>query len=157
MYIEYKSKKFLPSGFEPKISCIPSRCLNHYASSVIVTCSIVSVYVYFCNWRLVTYVRRGTSRPTRPCHDVAGPSLNMDLFKAEVVVHSGTQLHPSPPLTGPATGTGTSPRDCQKVTLSALISFCRRALVLSPGRPDYFPLLVAARSGVARRPVSLLL
>jgi hypothetical protein len=34
--------------------------------------------------RLVTYVRRRTSRPTRPRHDVAaGPSLHMDLFKTE--------------------------------------------------------------------------
>ena len=62
MYIVTKSKK---SQFEPKTSCISSGCLNHYASSVIVIGSIVTVYVYFCNWRLVTYVRRGTSRPPR--------------------------------------------------------------------------------------------
>ena len=37
--------------------------------------------------------------------------------------------------------TGISPRDCRKVTLSSLhfILPPRRALVLSTGRPDYFP------------------
>ena len=53
-------------------------------------------------------VRPARDQPPPPARDVAGPSLNMDLFKAEVAVHSGTQPHPSPPLTGPATGTGTS-------------------------------------------------
>ena len=37
----------------------------------------------------MTYVRRGTSRPPRPRHDVAGPSLNMDLLKAEVGGEAG--------------------------------------------------------------------
>ncbi len=32
----------------------------------------------------MTYVWRRTSRFPRPRHDIAVPSLNMDLFKAEV-------------------------------------------------------------------------
>ncbi len=58
--------------------------LNHYASSVIVDEAIGIVYVYCCTWRLVPYVRRRTGRPPRPSHEVAGPSLNMDLLKAEI-------------------------------------------------------------------------
>ena len=38
---------------------------------------------------MVTYVRRGTSSPPRPRHDVAGPSLNMDLFEAETGGEAG--------------------------------------------------------------------
>ena len=58
------------------------------------------IYVFCSTWRLVTYVRCRTTRPTRPRHDVARQSLHMDLFKAEtgseaglggadVVAHSG--------------------------------------------------------------------
>ena len=32
----------------------------------------------------MTYVRRRPSRAPRPRHDVAGPSINMDLVEAEV-------------------------------------------------------------------------
>ena len=46
--------------------------------------TIVTVYVYSFTWRLVTYVRRRTSRAPRPRHDVAGPSIDMDLFEAEI-------------------------------------------------------------------------
>ncbi len=56
--------------------------------------------MYIVLLRLVTYVWRRTSRPTRPRHDFAGPSLHMDLFKpepsgeaglggADVAAHSG--------------------------------------------------------------------
>jgi hypothetical protein len=38
---------------------------------------------------VVPYVWRGTSRPPHPRHDVAGPSLNMDLFKAEICGEAG--------------------------------------------------------------------
>jgi hypothetical protein len=38
------------------------------------------------------YVQRWTSLPPRPRHDVAGPSLNLDLFKAEVLVCCKTGL-----------------------------------------------------------------
>jgi hypothetical protein len=38
---------------------------------------------------MVTYVRRGTSSPPRPRHDVAGQSLNMDLFEAETSGEAG--------------------------------------------------------------------
>ncbi len=37
----------------------------------------------------MTYVLRGTSRPPRPRHDIAGQSLNMDLLKAEVRGEAG--------------------------------------------------------------------
>ena len=37
----------------------------------------------------MTNLRRWTSRPTRPRHDVAGPSLNVDLFIAEVGGEAG--------------------------------------------------------------------
>jgi hypothetical protein len=73
------------SSFEPTIMCIAASCLNHYASSMLACCTIVTVYVYCCStWlgRLVTR-RRTSSTPCPPgCHDVAGPSINMDLFKA---------------------------------------------------------------------------
>ena len=101
MYIVTKSKK---SRFELKTSCISSGRLNHYASSVLEIDTIVTVYVVPGGW----WRTSGAGPAAPPARDVAGPSLNMDLFKAEVAVHSGTQPHPSPPLTGPATGTGTS-------------------------------------------------
>ncbi len=41
---------------------------------------------------LVTNLLRWTSRPTRPRHDVAGPSLNVDLFIAEVGGEAGLGL-----------------------------------------------------------------
>ena len=70
-------------GFEPSTSLLVSSCLNHFASSVDVTWHTNKVDVYCYTSRLVTYVQRRTSRPTRPRHDVAGPSLHMDLFKTE--------------------------------------------------------------------------
>jgi hypothetical protein len=88
MYKEYKSKKFLRSKFEHRTSCIPLRCLNHYASSVIVIVPIVTVYNYCCTLRLVTYVL-ALDQQLPPRHDVAVPSLNMDLFKAEVGGEAG--------------------------------------------------------------------
>ena len=87
--IKHKSKKLLLTGIEPTIFCIPSSCLNPYASNVLLSMTIVTVYDYCCTWRLVTYVWRGTSRPPRPRPDDAGPSLNMDLFKAEVGGEAG--------------------------------------------------------------------
>ncbi len=68
---------------------------------------IYCIYMFFCTYivytrtyRLVTYVWRRTSRPTRPRHDVAWQSLHMDLFEtepsgeaglggADVAAHSG--------------------------------------------------------------------
>ena len=48
-------------------------------------------YVYYIHftWRLVTYVRRRTSRPPSPRHHVAGPSLDIDLLKAEIGGEAG--------------------------------------------------------------------
>ncbi len=51
-------------GSKPKILDIASSCHNYYASSIDIICSIVLVYYYCSTWRLVTYVRRGTSPPT---------------------------------------------------------------------------------------------
>ena len=64
--------------------CISGIRLNHCATSVDVMPTIVTVYIYSFTWRLVTYVRRRTSRAPRPRHDVAGPSINIDLFEAEI-------------------------------------------------------------------------
>ena len=64
--------------------CILDIRLNHCATSVDVMATIVTVYVYCFTWRLVTYVRRRTSRAPRPRHDVADPSIDIDLFEAEI-------------------------------------------------------------------------
>ncbi len=86
-----KSKKLLEGGIKPTISQRVSRRLNHYASSTGTPQFIVMLYVYCSTWRLarVKYVWRRTSRPTRPHHDVAGPGLHMDLFKAETGSEAG--------------------------------------------------------------------
>ena len=66
--------------------CILDICLNHWhcVTSVDVTATIVTVYVYCFTWRLVTYVRRRTSRAPRPRHDVTGQSIDIDLLEAEI-------------------------------------------------------------------------
>ena len=64
--------------------CIQAICLNHCAISVDVMATIVTVYLYCFTWRLVTYVRRRTSRAPSPRHDVAGQSIDIDLFEAEI-------------------------------------------------------------------------
>ena len=56
----------------------------------------------------MTNLLRWTSRPTRPRHDVAGPSLNVDLFIAEVGGEAGlgyadVAAHGSPMEKEPAT------------------------------------------------------
>ena len=48
----------------------------------------MTLYAYCFTWRLVTYVRRRTSSSPAPRHDVAGPSINMDLCEAEVCCES---------------------------------------------------------------------
>ena len=82
-----KRKNVQLTGFEPK--SIMARRLNRYASSVILIQDIVITYIYCCTWRLVTILLRWTSRPTRPRHDVAGQSLNVHLFTAEVGGEAG--------------------------------------------------------------------
>ncbi len=59
---------------------------------------------------MVTYVRHRTSSPPRPRLDVAGQSLNIDLFKAEIGCKLETGLggedvaaHSSPMEEQPAT------------------------------------------------------
>jgi hypothetical protein len=68
---------------------ILSRCLDHYATSVIKLVSIVTVFVYRLTWRLVSYIRRRTRRAPHPSHDVAGQSFDMDRFKAEARREAG--------------------------------------------------------------------
>ena len=76
---------------EPKTLHKRSQSLNHCptSSSVDTKAPTVVVYEYCLTWRLVTYVRRRTSRPTSPRHNVAGPSLHMDLFKTETGSEAG--------------------------------------------------------------------
>ncbi len=72
MHIEYKAKSCLRRGSN-SLPCADRRA----ALTIGVICidPVVIVYIYCCTWRLVTYVWRRTSRPPRPRHDVAGPSL----------------------------------------------------------------------------------
>ena len=90
----YMSKNLTLSGNEPKTSLRVSRCPNHCASSIDARYYTIILYVYCSTWRLVMYVRRRTSRPTRPRHDVAEPSLPMDLFKAKTGGGAGQGLGP---------------------------------------------------------------
>ena len=62
---------------------------------------IITMYAYFLNWRLVSYVRRRTRSASRPCHDVASPSNDMDRFKAEVRVEAGFGGADVPAHSGP--------------------------------------------------------
>ncbi len=86
-----KNKLLQRAGYEPTIVCITASCLNHYTTSMLASYRIVTVYVYCFTWlgRLVT--RRRTSSTPRPpgSHDVACPSINMDLFKAKVRGEAG--------------------------------------------------------------------
>ena len=66
--------------------------LNHCTTSVDVMCTKVTVYVYCFTWWLVTYVRRRTSRAPRPRHDVAGPSIDTDLFDSEAEIRCEASL-----------------------------------------------------------------
>ncbi len=45
--------------------------------------------IYYSTWRLVTYVLRRTSRPPSPRQHIAGPSLDIDLLKAEIGGEAG--------------------------------------------------------------------
>ncbi len=72
------------------ILCILSSCLDHYSTNVIKFVSIVTVFVYCLTWKLVSYIWLRTRRALRrPSHDVAGPSLDMDRFKAEACGEAG--------------------------------------------------------------------
>jgi hypothetical protein len=48
---------------------------------------------------LVTYVWRRTSRPPSPRHNVAGPSLDMDLHVAEIGGEAGLETMEEQPTT----------------------------------------------------------
>ena len=88
------SKNLTAVGIEPMTSLTVSSHHNHCASSIDAICHTIIAYVYSSTWRLVTYVRRQTSHPTRPRHDVAGQSLRMDLFKAKTGGGAGQGLGP---------------------------------------------------------------
>ncbi len=80
------------SSFEPTIMCITASCLKHYATSMLASYTIVTVYVYcFSTWLGRLVMRRRTSCTACPpgCHDVAGQSINMDLFKGQVRGEAG--------------------------------------------------------------------
>ena len=64
--------------------CVLGIRLTHCATSIDVMRTKITVYDYCFTWRLVTYVRRRTSSAPRPRHDGAGPSIDIDLFEAEI-------------------------------------------------------------------------
>ncbi len=76
-------QKLTQGGIKLRTSPIVSSSLNHCARSIDATRYTNKVHVYCSTWRLVTYVRCRTSRPSSPHHDVAGQSLHMDFFKTE--------------------------------------------------------------------------
>ena len=94
MYIA-KSKTLPLQSFEPKTSSTESRCLNRYASSVVVISNKATV----CVLLYLQDVLRGTRRATRAGHDVAG----MDLLG-----HLDSQGQDSEVLPGPVALTWTS-------------------------------------------------
>ncbi len=64
--------------------CILTSCPNHLATSVLAMTGRVIVYVYFLpgRWPLVSHVWCWTRSTPQPGHDVAGPCINTDSFKA---------------------------------------------------------------------------
>ncbi len=64
---------------------------NHYPISMLASNTIVTVCIYCFTWLGRAVTRCRTSRTPRPPgrHDVACPSINMDLFKAEVRGEAG--------------------------------------------------------------------
>ena len=89
LYMFLTSKNLLEWRIKARASHRVSSRLNHRASSFGAMLFIVMTYVFCSTWRLVTYVLRRTSRPTRPRHDVAWPGLHEDLFKAETGSEAG--------------------------------------------------------------------
>ena len=89
-----KEKILQRAGYEPTIVCITASCLNHYTTSMLASYRTVTVYVYCFTWLGRLVMRRRTSSTPRPpgCHDVSGPSINTDLFKAEVSCQAGLAL-----------------------------------------------------------------
>ena len=75
--------------FEPMILCILASCLDHYAISVVVRCRIITVFVYFFIWSLVSYVWHRSRSAPRPCHDVASQRIDMYRFKAYAGCEAG--------------------------------------------------------------------
>jgi len=66
MYMFYTGKKSARWRIEPRTSCRDSSHLNPFASSPNANQNKVKVSIYNSTWRLVTYVRRRTSRPPAP-------------------------------------------------------------------------------------------
>jgi hypothetical protein len=78
-------------GYKATIVCIASSCLNHYAASMLASDPIVTVHLYCLTGlgRLVTRSRTSSNACPPGRHDIACPSINMDLFKAEVLGEAG--------------------------------------------------------------------
>ncbi len=90
MYMFYKGKKSARWRIEPRTSHRDSSHLNPFATKLLAAPMQIRTKLKYQSttqpgaWRLVTYVWRQTSRPSSPRHHVAGPSLDMDLLKAEI-------------------------------------------------------------------------
>ncbi len=61
-----RRNKLLQFRFEAMILCIITSCLDHYATSVHVRFRIITVFVYFFIWSLVSYVRRRSGSALAP-------------------------------------------------------------------------------------------
>jgi hypothetical protein len=68
---------------------IITSCLDHYATSMVVRCRIITVFEYFFIWNLVLYVWRRSHSAPRPCHDVASQRIDMNQFKADARCEAG--------------------------------------------------------------------
>ncbi len=99
MYMFYEGKKSARWRIEPRTSCRKSSHLNPFASSADANLYKVKVSIYNSTWRFVTYVWRRTSRPPSPSHHVSGPSLDMDLLKAEIGGEAGLETMEEQPTT----------------------------------------------------------
>ena len=99
MYMFYKGKKSARWRIEPRTSLRDSSHLNPSASSADASQNKVKVSIYNSTWMSVRYVWRRTSRPPSPRHHVAGPSLDMDLPKAEIGSKAGLGTMEEQPAT----------------------------------------------------------
>ena len=102
MFIQAKSQQGGESNPGPLAEILATlTVLNPFVSSADANQNKVKVSIYNSTWRLVTYVSgwRRTSRPPSPRHHVAGPSLDMDLPKAEIGGEAGLGTMEEQPAT----------------------------------------------------------
>ena len=105
-----KSKKLLRSGFEHVTLCISGGCLNHCTTSIVEfnqLCQYISIVVPGGWWRT-----SGAGPAPRPRHDVAGPSINMDLVEAEVHREAGRHSSPARLRNSPGRATWRAAGSC---------------------------------------------